>query len=253
MSRASMLFLSCLVLVAVPMGAWAQQRPGIRMFVTPPEGCYVAGAVDPDNLYLFTKMQVQALWLARNGERENMDVLTAGSEMPMNQVPRLIRGLREDRIESTCAAYVVQAYTLSKNDGVATIAKFLVSSYQELSGMNDQMLEIILQGTADKSLAATRGRLSAWNAKRKDIVKHMTESVGFSLALLIDGNRRNAEGEPDHLILTRAQRDDLVNDLNNKFPLLKNQEKTEHASDFMPQAALFRSFLLGKYRPADEQ
>jgi len=46
-------------------GAFAQQRPGIRPFVATPEGCYLTEPAEPESLFAFTKIELQALWMAR--------------------------------------------------------------------------------------------------------------------------------------------------------------------------------------------
>ena len=79
----------------------------------------------------------------------------------------------------------------------------------------------------------------------------MTEALDHSLSRLIDPRRMDLEGKPDHLVLARAQRDELLEILRSQFPSLKDEQPSKRSGDFVRQAALIQSFLSGKYKPAD--
>jgi hypothetical protein len=230
-----------------------QTRPGIQPFVNVPEGCSLNALPDTGSLYSFTKMQIQALWMARRGERANAGVLTSREDLPMSEVAAMIRGMREEHIEDTCAAFILSAFTASTNEDAATIAKILSTAYQQLAGMTDQLLGIILQGTQDRDQGATRDRFAQWKSRRRDLLAKMTEALNVSLSLLVDERRRNADGKADRMILTQAQRDDLLMYVNSKFPALEKEKKIGHSGDFIEQALLIQSFLTGGLKPADAQ
>ncbi len=252
-STTAVLLLSSLSLIIGTGEAFAQQRPGIRPFVATPEGCYLTEPAEPESLFSFTKIELQALWMARRGELANLEVLTAREDLPMDQTAKMMTGLREELIGNTCAAFILSAYAESANESLASAAKFLVLSYQVLKDMDNQMLQMILQGTRDKDGTATRARLSEWKNRRRDILDKMAAAVDFSLSLLVDHSRTDAEGNPGHMILTKAQRDALLNYLISKFPSLDKEKRTAHYGDLIEQAALIQSFLTGKYKPADNQ
>ena len=54
------------------------------------------------------------------------------------------------------------------------------------------------------------------------------------------------------MILTKSQRDSLLDYLRSKFPSLATEKETAQSGDFVQQAILFRSFLAGKYKSANE-
>jgi hypothetical protein len=165
----------------------------------------------------------------------------------------MMNGLREERIENICSSFVVSAFSESANSSVAASARFFMSSYQALQDQDDEMLRIILQGVWDKEGTSSRNRLNEWQAERRDTLDKMSAGINFSLSLLIDKSRTDGEGNPDHLILTKAQLDDLLSYLKDKFPELGQDGEKRRAGDFAEQAKLIQSFLTGKYKPADAQ
>jgi hypothetical protein len=252
-SAAAILLLSIFCLALETDVVSAQQRPGIRTFVNTPEGCYLTERAQTGNLYDFTKVQLQALWLASRGEQANLDVLTSRDVLPMDRIAKMMNGLREERIENICSGFVVSAFSESANNSVAASAKFFMSSYQELQDLDDEMLRIILQGVWDKDGTSSRDRLAEWKSERRDTLDRMKTAINFSLSLLVDKSRTDGEGNPDHLVLTKTQRDDLLSYLNARFPELGRGGNRGRVGDFAGQAMLIQSFLTGKYKPADAQ
>ena len=252
-STTSVLLLTCLILVIGSGQASAQRRPNVQPFVNIPEGCYFTEQPDLDSLYTFTKTQIQALSMARRGEVANLDVLASKEDLPLNEMSEMITGMREERIQNTCAAFIMSAFGDSKNETAAMAAKVLALSYQQLMDLTDQMLGIVLQGTRDRTGASTRAVFLQWKLKRQETMNNMTQALNISLSLLVDESRKNADGKPDHLILTRTQRDGLLNYLTSKFPSLEKEKKIKHSGDFMEQVLLIQSFLTGNYKPSDSQ
>jgi len=237
--------------LAIQTGAaLAQQRPGVPPKANPPKDCYIVEPVEPESIYSFLKAQIQAMSLAGRGEQANKKMLETKGGIPFED--QTIAGLREERIENYCASFIVASYTDSKNPTIATIAKFLRSAYDELGEMSDQMLGISLQQFMRKVDGPSPQRqLSALMSKRQEIFQGMADAVALSLSLLIDEDRRNEEGKPDHLILRKADIADLLDYLNARFPEVKGSQSAQRSGDFTKQAASIQSFLAGSYRPAD--
>jgi hypothetical protein len=253
MFRTSILILlSSIAMLFVTGGrAYAQQRPGIRTFVTPPNGCYVVDPVDTESTHSFIKAEIQALSLANEGAKANREVLTATGRPLVDEMAKVITGLRRERIEDTCASFVISPYTGSKNVSTATAAKVLVLAYDDLGNMTDEMLRIALQSTVRRRVGESTRTLPQLRSKRLEILGQIGEVVNLSLLQLIDESRTDLQGKPDHLILTKAQQDELLDYLHSQFPTLKIKQTDMPTGDFVKQAALIESFLAGKYKPAD--
>ncbi len=224
--------------------ALGQQRPGIRAQISAPEGCGISGKVDTEDMFYFIRTQIQALSFARAGERASFHTSPAGADTPMSQVPNFA-GLREERIDNTCAGFLLSPYTGSKIEGVATAAKYLVFAYDKLAKMSDEMLGINMREGFSNGAGSARVQLSDWSARRQEILRNMTDAVNLSLSLLI---RDDAEGKPTELILSPEERHSLLGYLNSLFPVGENTGAIGYSGDFTKQAALIRSFLSGGYR-----
>ncbi len=223
------------VLLAPARQAVAQQRPGIRAQVIAPEGCSIADPVDTEDMFGFIKTEIQALSFARAGERASFRSAPAGASGPSG-APNFL-GLREERIDNTCAGFILSPYTGSKIKGVATVADYLVSAYEELANMSDEMLGINMREGFSRGQSALID-LTKWNARRQEILKSMTDAVNVSLLLL----RSDGEGESGQTGLTQEERHSLLTYLNSQFPVTG---AVGDSVDFTKQAALIRSFLSG--------
>jgi hypothetical protein len=238
--------------LAIRTGAiYAQQRPGIRAFVTPPEDCYVTDPIEPENIYFFLRVQILALSLAQRGEQANFKVIATGKMVPLSEIDKTIMGLRQERVQNVCASFVVSYYSDSKIPAMAAVAKSLAKDYDQLVDMSNQILGINLQMAVQKwSGPSPQRQFSELLRKRQEIFQKMTDALDTSLGLLVDEDRKNAAGQPDHLILSHAEVKELMEYLNDRFPELKNSQ-TVPSGDFAKQAALIRSFLNRGYKTTE--
>ncbi len=245
---AMVLLLPASYILLIRAGETAPQDRSTLQVTTPPDGCVVYGTAEPENLYSFTRDQIQALALAHAGELANARVLTLVRTLPpVQQMDKTIYGLKEERKGNTCAAFILGDYTGSKNETIATVAKVLVLSYQELGRMSNEMLGIVLQGATWKGAQSyTRDQLTEWRAKRQKILGGMTDALEVSLSMLVEHSNGGAEEKADHLVLSNPQRIEILNHLRSRFPALTHEGLTESSSDFTKQAALIQSLLAGQ-------
>jgi hypothetical protein len=245
---ATMVLVSCLL--AIQSNAVAQQRVGVRPNANPPEGCYIIGPVEPESISSFLTAQIQALSLAHRGELANIKMLETKGSAPFED--KTITGLREERLENYCASYIISYYSDSKNPTIATIAKFLTSAYDEFGEMSDQMLGINLQKFLRRPIGPSPQRqFSLLMERRQEIFQNMADAITLSLSLLIDEDRTDPEAKPDHLILNKAEVNDLLDYLHIRFPALKDSPGVVLQGDFAKQAASIQTFFKSGYRPAD--
>jgi hypothetical protein len=240
------------ILLAIPGGlGYAQERPGIRPFIAPPEDCYVTDPIEPENISSFLKVQILALSLAQKGEQAEQKILESRKIAPFEEIDKTIAGLRQERIGNICASFVVSYYSGSKIPSMAAVAKSLAKEYDQFAQMSNQILGINLQMAVQKwDGPSPQRQFSEMLKKRQEILQKMTDDLNLSLGLLVDEDRKNAEGQPDHLILMRDEVKRLLGYLYERFPDLKNNQ-TAPAGDFAKQAALIKSFLNRGYKTTE--
>ena len=247
----STMCLLAIFLAICSSAAYAQTRPGIRAFVTPPEDCYVTDPIEPENIYSFLRVQILALSLAQKGEQANLKMLETKKLVPFDEIDKTITGLRQERIQNVCASFVVSYYIDSKIPAMAAVAKTLAQDYDQFAEMSNQILGINLQMAVQKWNGPSPQRQFTELLKtRQEIIQKMTDALNLSLGLLVDEDRKNAEGQPDHLILTQSDVKKLLEYLYERFPDLKNSQATL-SGDFTKQAAIIKSFLNRGYKTVD--
>ncbi len=237
--KTSALLVVIYVLSTPARQAAGQQRPGIRAQVSAPEFCSIADPVNTEDLFNFMATQIQALSFARKGEHAELHSSQAGMSTPNSQVPNFV-GLREERIDNTCASFILSPYTGSKIQGVATAAKALTSAYQELAKLPDEMMGVTLREAYPiGSGATTRAALSN---RRQEILGKISEASSSFVSLL---TQTDADGKPGSL-LSREEKHSLLAFLDTRFPV---RGGVGYSADFFSQqAALLRSFLSGGYK-----
>jgi hypothetical protein len=238
------LFVQVILALAMSAGmAHAQTRPGIRPFVKTPEGCSYSEPIETENLYTFTRTQIQALAFAQAGESASLRALAGGASL-YEQMAKTMTDLRKAQIDDTCAGFLLSPYAGSKNQSIATTAKYLAFAYGELGKMTNEMLGITIRASMLRNTggAFSRSQLSDLKRRRQEILKNMTDALNLSLSLLVDQSHKDAQGKPDRLILTHTEKISLLDYLHSQFPTL-SYEKAVGYSDFATQAALIESFL----------
>jgi|WetSurMetagenome_2_1015567.scaffolds.fasta_scaffold70191_3 hypothetical protein len=242
-------FLGFLLVVQVGFLS-AQQRPGVRMFVNTPEGCQVAEPVAPENISEFLEAQIQALSLAERGEQANKRVLASKGVGPIED--KTITGLRAEKIDNTCASFIISYYKESQNQTIARVAKLLVGAYDGFGDMSNEMLGISLQKSLQRfSGPSPQRQFARLMNRREETLRKMTEALNLSLSLFVDDGRLNAEGKPDHLRITKQEVKDLLAFLYSRFPVLQDKKEGANSGEFTKQAELIQKFLTGGYTSAD--
>ena len=233
-----------LTLVFSAGSALSQTRPGINAFVSVPEGCSYSDPIDTNDLYGFTRTQIQALALAGKGERGNL--YPQISNGPSGSTTRSFAVLREERIGDTCAGFILNPYTKSQNREVAAVARNLAAAYSELGKMTDERLGIEMQKKLQSSYGTPiQTRLSDMKTRRQGILRNLNETVTTALSLLVDQTQTDVLGNPGKMVLTHDQRISLRDFLQSQFPslLVDDRNGTQPTGDLDRLAARIRSFL----------
>lgn len=138
----------------------------------------------------------------------------------------------ETLIPSTIAFY---SQKIALYDEMSTIAKFMLAG---LMGSH--------KSNVDYSPNATR--MAEINAKLEFIDKALFESTPLVFAVLID-QKPDSENHVSHLLITRAQRQELIDKINNSFREKLDQSDPSYATN---SAWVIRSFLSKDYKCSDD-
>ena len=138
----------------------------------------------------------------------------------------------ETLIPSTIAFY---SQKMALYDEMSTIAKFMLAG---LMGSH--------KPDVDYSPYVTR--MPEINAKLEYIDKALFESTPLVFAVLID-QKPDSENHLSHLLITRVQRQELIDKINNSFREKLDQSDPSYATN---SAWLIRSFLSKDYKCSDD-
>jgi hypothetical protein len=152
-----------------------------------------------------------------------------------------------------CAAQVISPYVKSQDsDMIATPARFEVAEYVQHIRLNDQFLAVLrsLSGANDPTTLADA--LSTLEVERGKAWTGLTQATTLVAMGLIDVTKTSPGGNLDSLLITCAERQQLLSRLLEWFPDLKDKANSATLPTPTRLASLYYTLLTKGYKCADK-
>jgi hypothetical protein len=173
-----------------------------------------------------------------------------------NPIKKLMDGIRSStriKLELNSSIYALKRMTLKKP--FDELISNTISSYQAKMELHEQVIEIsekFIDGATDPKPGVDYSKMVATMPKITATIEYIDESIFQSMvlvfALLID-EKPDSVGHMSHLNITKAQRQELIDSINNLFG--KSLDK-ENKNWTVGSAALLKAYLLKDYKCVDE-
>jgi hypothetical protein len=246
---------SIFLLLLIPALAQAQERP--RASVTPPSCGFPLGvAAQPNDRYSFAHASVIALSYARSAVQE-ADAFQA-ERRGENWQTDLIGMMRHTKAASeayACAQKMLEPYEASEDERIIrSAAEFENLVYKRHVTLNDEFLDLLrkLPGLSHRPTDFADS-ISTIEVERGKLWTDLTTATTLAVMGLVDQNKTDKDGLLHTLVITRKERQELLNRLQKSFPGLT--DKTAESSRGMPTkiASLYYTFMNNpRYRCKDE-
>jgi len=218
----------------------------------------------PESKYAFTQATVIGLSYARVALHET-EALEA-ERRAMNNAPTMsnaqtlltamMRATKSVSGAYTCAEMVLEPYKKSLDQKmIGTTAEYLAAVYGQHRRLNDQFLDL-LKNLPDASQQPTKlaDVISTIEVEREKLWIDLRKASTLTLLGLLDSSRLDKDGKLRTLLITRAERTELLERLLRAFPEVKKRSEVDkpgtHELIFI--ASLYQQFLTNPYKCADE-
>ena len=205
--------------------------------------------------------------------RDAANVVTRGldesqADNPWTLVTEMMRDFKLSTNDFICAKRAVQPFTnkaaLSsltpdQRNHISEAAAFMISTYDKKIAINDQVLQLFkkLVGNGNGNMAQFSDQISTLQVKGDQTWGDLVVPVGMSTLLLIDmratdenGNFIQASdsnpGYVKRLVVTKAQKQELLDRINKDFPELKDGTPEDKIADPAKTATLYLKVFDGR-------
>jgi hypothetical protein len=193
-----------------------------------------------------------AAWLA-----EGRDLLNAAEDERKTSAERTIGSMTQNRLVKNKFAKALQALPESTEFEPQSLAVISLGTYRvAITGLItvlDRSFQISEKALAASNMAELAPLVSesAELAAKLDETWKVLPTATLGLVWVLVDTQRATDGKIQHLRLTRAQRQQILADLAERFPKVPNKLAAgQHAIE--ASIAVLKQFLAGQHRSADE-
>jgi hypothetical protein len=204
--------------------------------------------------YGFAKSTLVSLWHARHAVEQatGLKKETAAATNYLSLVTAMMRATKASTNDFICAKRSVAPFTGPPNDENTRIAaSALALTYDAHIDINQRGIELLkkLDSTNQGELA---DQLSTLQVERDQRWSDIVQPTAMALLSLIDPNHTDDNGNTDRLIVTKAQKEELLAWAGEHFPEFKNGTPKDKWSDPTKTAELFIMFFKKGRKCSDE-
>ena len=239
------------ILVGLMLSATARADAG----QTAPSCSYLHTA-RPDSAYAFTQASLIALSYAKSAglEAEAFEAERKAESNPQTLLIAMMRHTKTVSESYACAEMVLEPYKKSTDQKmIAPTADWASRIYRQHIKLNDQFLDLLRNLPDLSNQPAKRAdTISTIEVERGKLGNDLIKATTLTLLGLVDQSKTGKDGTLQTLVITRAERKELLDRLSRTFPKVKEQADKASTSDLMFMAGLYYQFLTKPYRSADE-
>src|SRR2546427_1685350 len=218
--------------------------------------CSYLHTARPDSSYAFAQASLIALSYAKSAglEAEAFEAERKAESNPQTLLIAMMRHTKTASDSYACAEIVLEPYKKSPDQTmIGLTADFAASVYRQHRRLNDQFLDL-LRSLPDLSDQPTKraDAISTIEVERGKLWNDLIKATTLTLLGLLDQSKTGKDGTLQTLVITKAERKELLDRLLRAFPEVKAQGHKPGASDLMFIASLYDQFLAGQYKSADE-
>lgn len=184
------------------------------------------------NTYGFAKATVISLWYARNAQQRANEISKQAKTTPDTAafLSTTARIERISRNEYSCSRQSLIPFVMSDDANMKAAADSLVRIYDAQIKLTDRAIQ--LSNSASKTnLTEFMDKRTASEAERNQRWAELDALVTKASLLLVDPNHAAVAGKASRLVITKAQKQQLLNWADQHFPEFKNGTPREQWSN----------------------
>ncbi len=184
------------------------------------EPTFCSAAVPPQQLtpHEFAKATLASLWYARNGANRGTEFEQARGEANNNTFSLITMMMRFNKYSTNdfiCAKRSIEPF-MNGDKATAGAAKFLAMIYDAHINLNARMLDL-LKKLGSTSQVDLMDQMSSFEVERDQRYADLVKPTAFAFGSLVDFKRTDDPNRTTRLIITKAQKQELVKWANEHF------------------------------------
>jgi len=211
--------------------------------------CPVLPNPEPLRSYAFATATVVSLWYARNASEKGNEMKEATSEAtnPVSLMTAMMRFTKLSTNEFICAKRSMKPFVgkPKDEDDIPMAADLLTMIYDAHISINQRLLDLLKKldriGPTDLS-----DQMSTLEVERGQEWANLVQPTTLALASLIDMKRIDSKGTVPWLVITKLQKQTLLDWIAEHFPEFKDGTPREKWSDPAKTAEMYVTLLKGR-------
>ncbi len=203
--------------------------------------------------YGFARATLTSLWYARNGAERGNEITKAAkaTDNAFSLFTAMMRITKTSTNDFICAKRSLRPFVTKENDeNVRTAADFLLVVYDAHISINERLIELIKKlGSTD--VPALMDEISTLQVERGQRWADLVQPTSLALMMMVDLKRTDVPGKTTRLVVTRVQKQTLLNWIGEHFPEFKNGTPKDKWSDPAKTAQMYFKVFDGR-KCADE-
>lgn len=174
--------------------------------------------------YGFAKATLVSLWYARNAAERGNEIQQAGEEADnffpfMTAMMRITKTSTNDFI---CAKRPLKPFTAAKQDEqVKTAADFMMVVYDAHITINERLIQL-LKKLDNTNMADVIDQISTFQVERSQRWADLVDGALLASSRMVDVKRTDDPGKTTRVVITKAQKQSLLDWFNEHFPEFKH-------------------------------
>lgn len=241
MARAITLIAAILLCTSVLSSGQASDSKAEALVVCP--GLLQSEPLTP---YGFAKANLISLWCARNAaERAANEIKQSAKETDsyLSWLAAMMRITKTSTIDFICAKRSVEPFATKQSDeNIRVAAGLLVAVYDAHIDINHRALDVLKKMDRTKAVELM-DQITTLQVERGQRWSDIALPTTMALMSLIDLNRTDENGKANRLVVTKAQKQMLLDWADEHFPEFKNGTPKDQWSEPAKVAELYFTFF----------
>jgi hypothetical protein len=224
---------------------------------------------EPLTPYGFARANLASLWYARNSVRDALAEMKQGQgeASAFSTLTAMMRGTKISTNDFICAKGLLEPYISPKThltsatalqvENIQTAAKFAIMVYDQHIDINHRMLDLLKKMPTNSNPAELSDQISTLQVDRSQRWSDLVTPTTLALMMLVDMRPTDDDGnfiqttDPNvghtkRLVITRKQKQELLDWANEHFPEFKDGTPEDQWSDPAKTAKLYTKVFDGR-------
>jgi hypothetical protein len=173
---------------------------------------------DPPTPYGFAKDTLVSLWYAKTADE--IKKVAKESDNMWSLMTGMMRVTKTSTNDFLCAKHSLRPFTVKGNDGMKTVAEFLMVVYDAHISINTRMIELLKK--MDNLGPDFADSVSTLQVERGQRWADLVQPTTLALMMMVDVKRTDVPGKTTRLAITKEQKQSLLKFLDDHFPEFKD-------------------------------